>query len=99
MLISHPSRRKRTWTRRITALAWQAPVGQGIAVPDARLANLPDAGFDAGLLAAAGFVMIRGPVELQDAARPPDRHAPFIANHARQLALARRPHIFRRMTS
>ena len=80
-------------------LATQKNVDAPVAVTDARLTNLPDAGFDAGLLAAAGFVMVRGPVELQDAARAPDRYAPLIANRRRQLALARRPHIFRRMTS
>jgi hypothetical protein len=70
-----------------------------VAVPDARLANLFDTGVNAGLLAAAGFIMIVRAVELQDAARPSDRYPPFIANLRRQLALASRPYSFRRITS
>jgi hypothetical protein len=70
-----------------------------VAIPNARLANLFDAGFKAGLLVAAGFVMIGRPIEFKNAARAPDRYAPFIANRRRQLALASRPYSFRRMTS
>ena len=36
-----------------------------VAVAYARLADLPDASFEAGLLAAAGFVMVAGRVHLQ----------------------------------
>jgi len=70
-----------------------------VPVADARLANRLDAGFNAGLLATTGFVMVGRTIEFQDAARPPDRHAPFITNRPRQLALASRPYSFRRMTS
>ena len=44
-----------------------------VAIPNARLADLFDAGFEAGLLVAARLVMIGGPIEFQDGARPPDR--------------------------
>ena len=70
-----------------------------VAVPDACRANLFDPSFETDLLAATGFVMIGGPIEFQDAARPPDRDAPIIANRRRQLALASRPYSFRRITS
>ena len=40
---------------------------------DPRGANLLDPSFQAGLHAATRFVMIGGPIEFQDAARPPDR--------------------------
>jgi hypothetical protein len=83
----------------LPSLAAQKHVDAPVAVAHARLADLFDAGFDAGLLAAAGFVMIGRTIEFEDAARAPDRNAPFIANRRRQLALAGRPYIFRRMTS
>ena len=83
----------------LPSLATQKDMDAPVAVPDARLANLLDPGFKAGLLAATRFVMIGGPIEFQDAARPSDRDAPFIANRRRQLALASRPYSFRRMTS
>jgi hypothetical protein len=70
-----------------------------VSVTDARGADLLDPGFEAGLLAATGFVMKGRAIEFQDAARPPDRDAPFITNRRRQLALASRPYSFRRMTS
>ena len=57
------------------------------------------AGFNAGLLATTGFVMVGRTIKFEDAARPPDRHAPFITNRRRKLALASRPYSFRRMTS
>jgi hypothetical protein len=80
---------------------------------DARLADLFDAGFKAGLLAAARFVVIGGPIEFQinmktthrvytslglQLRNKTDRVAPIIANRRRQLALANRPYSFRRIT-
>jgi len=44
-----------------------------VPVADARLANLLDAGFNAGLLATTGFVMVGRTIEFEDTARPPDR--------------------------
>ena len=58
-----------------------------VAVADPRGPNLLDPSFQAGLLAATGFVMIGGPIEFQDRARPPDRDAPIIANRRRQRAV------------
>jgi hypothetical protein len=43
----------------LPALAAQKNMDAPVAIPDARLADLLDAGFKAGLLAAARFVMIR----------------------------------------
>jgi hypothetical protein len=63
-----------------------------VPVADARLANLLDGGFNAGLLATTGFVMVGRTIKFEDAARPPDRHAPVITNRRRQLALASRPY-------
>ena len=83
----------------LPAFATQEDMDAPVAVADARLANLLDAGFNAGLLATTRFVMVGRTIEFQDAARPPDRHAPFITNRRRQLALASRPYSFRRMTS
>ena len=83
----------------LPAFATHEDMDAPVSVADARLANLLDASFNAGLLAATRFVMIGGPIEFQDAARPPDRYAPFITNRRRQLALASRPYSFRRMTS
>ena len=77
----------------------QKDMDASVAVPDACTANLFDPSFETGLLAATGFVMIGGPIELQDAACAPDRYAPFVTDRRRQLALASRPQIFRRMTS
>jgi hypothetical protein len=79
--------------------ATQEDMDAPVSVADARLANLLDAGFNAGLLATTRFVMIGRTIEFEDAARPPDRDAPIIANRRRQLALASRPYSFRRMTS
>jgi hypothetical protein len=73
-------------------LAAQKDMNAPVAVADARLANLLDAGFKTGLLATTGFVMVGRTIEFEDAARPPDRHTPFIANRRRQLALASRPY-------
>ena len=70
-----------------------------MAIADARLADLTNAGFDAGLLAAAGFVVLGRGVHLQYPASPADRHTPVTANPVHQLAFASRPHSFRRMTS
>jgi hypothetical protein len=81
------------------AFATQEDMDSPVPVADVRLANLFDAGFQAGLLATTGFVMVGGPIEFEDAARPPDRDAPIIANRSRQLALASRPYSFRRITS
>ena len=85
-LISHASQCRRN-------------VDASVAVPDACPTNLLNPSFGAGLLAAARFVVIGGPIEFQDAARPPDRYAPFVTDRRRQLALTSRPQIFRRMTS
>jgi hypothetical protein len=70
-----------------------------VVVPDAGCANLFDPSFETGLLAATGFVMIDGTIELQDAARAPDRYAPFVTDRRRRLSLASRPQSLRRMTS
>jgi hypothetical protein len=83
----------------LPALAAQKNMDAPVAIPNARLADLFDADFKAGLLAAARFVVIGGPIEFQNGARPPDRDAPIIANRRRQLALASRPYSFRRITS
>jgi hypothetical protein len=83
----------------LPSLAAQKNMDAPVAIPNARLADLFDAGFKAGLLAAARFVVIGGPIEFQNGARPPDRDAPIIANRRRQLALASRPYSFRRITS
>jgi hypothetical protein len=83
----------------LPALTAQKNMDAPVAIPNARLADLFDAGFKAGLLAAARFVVIGGPIEFQNGARPPDRDAPIIANRRRQLALASRPYSFRRITS
>jgi hypothetical protein len=83
----------------LPSLATQQDMDAPVAIADPRGADLLDPSFEAGLLAATGFVMISRPIEFQDAARPPDRDAPIIANRRRQLALASRPQIFRRMTS
>ena len=66
--------------------ATQEDMDAPVPVADARLENLLDAGFDAGLVATTGFVMVGRTIEFQDAARPPDRHAPCITNRRRQLA-------------
>ena len=58
-----------------------------VAIADPRGPNLLDPSFQAGRLAATGFVMIGGPIEFQDRARPPDRDAPIIANRRRQRAV------------
>jgi len=42
----------------LPAFATQEDMDAPVPVADARLANLFDAGFNAGLLAAAGFVMV-----------------------------------------
>jgi hypothetical protein len=76
----------------LPAFATQEDMDPPVPVADARLANLLDAGFNAGLLATTGFVMVGRTIKFEDAARPPDRHAPFIANRRRQLALASRPY-------
>jgi hypothetical protein len=83
----------------LPAFATQEDMDAPVAIADARLADLFDAGFKAGLLAAARFVVMGGPIEFQNGARPPDRDAPIIANRRRQLALASRPYSFRRITS
>jgi hypothetical protein len=83
----------------LPALAAQKNMDAPVAIPNARLADLFDADFKAGLLAAARFVVIGGPIEFQNGARPPDRDPPIIANRRRQLALASRPYSFRRITS
>ena len=83
----------------LPALAAQKNMDAPVAIPNARVADLFDADFKAGLLAAARFVVIGGPIEFQNGARPPDRDAPIIANRRRQLALASRPYSFRRITS
>lgn len=70
-----------------------------IAIADARLADLADAGFDAGLLATAGFVVVGRRIHLQNSASPTDQHAPVTANLVHQFAIASRPHNFWRMTS
>jgi transposase-like protein len=75
--------------------AMNAPV----AIADPRGANLLNPSFKAGVLATTGFVMVGRTIEFEDAARPPNRDAPIIANRRRQLALASRPYSFRRMTS
>jgi len=56
----------------LPAFATQEDMDAPVPVADARLANLLDPSFQAGLLAATRFVMIGGPVEFEDAARPPD---------------------------
>ena len=61
----------------------QKDMDASVAVQDACRANLFDPSFETDLLAATGFVMIGGPIEFQDAARPPDRDAPIIANRSR----------------
>jgi hypothetical protein len=83
----------------LPSLATQKDMDAPVAIADARGANLLDPGFEAGLLAATGFVMKGRAIEFQDAARPSDRYIPFITNRNRQLALASRPYSFRRMTS
>jgi hypothetical protein len=45
-------------------------------VADPRVASPLDPSFQSGPLATARFVVIGGPIEFQDAARPPDRDAP-----------------------
>ena len=83
----------------VPALATQQDVNAPIPVAHARGADLLDPGFEAGLIGAAGFAMVGGPIELQDAARAPDRYVPLPADPCRQLALPIRPYSFRRMTS
>jgi hypothetical protein len=61
----------------LPAFATQEDVDAPVPIANARLANLLDAGFNAGLLATTGFVMVGRTIEFEDAARPPDRHAPF----------------------
>jgi hypothetical protein len=70
-----------------------------VAVPNACGANLLNPGFETGLLAATGFVMIGGTIKFQNAAGAPDRYAPFVTDRRRQLALTSGPQSFRRMTS
>jgi hypothetical protein len=67
-----------------------------VAIPNAGLADFFDADFKAGLLAAARFVVIGGPIEFQNGARHPDRDTPIIADPRRQLAHTSRPYSFRR---
>jgi len=74
-------------------------VDAAIAIADTRLADIADAGFDAGLLAAPGFVVAGRGVHFQHPANPADRHAPTAANRVHQLAFTSRPHSFRRMAS
>jgi hypothetical protein len=83
----------------LPTLTTQKNMDASVAVPDACSASLFDPSFETGLLAATGFVMIGGTIKLQDAACAPDRYAPFVTDRRRQLALASRPQIFRRMTS
>jgi hypothetical protein len=61
----------------------QKDMDASVAVPDACSANLFDPSFETGLLAATGFVMIGRTIELQDAARAPDRYA-----HSSQTVVA-----------
>ena len=70
-----------------------------VSVTDARGADLLDPGFEAGLLAATGFVMKGRAIKFEKAARPSDRYIPFTTNRRRQLALTSRPQSFRRITS
>jgi hypothetical protein len=83
----------------LPAFATEQDMDAPIAISDAGLADLPNAGFNAGLLAAAGLVMIGRSVDFQDPASPPDRHVPVTTHLVHQLAFASRPHSFRRMTS
>lgn len=70
-----------------------------VAIPNAGLANLPDALLQIGLTAPAGFVVVARRVEQKNPAGSPDRHAPVTAYRIHQLALAGRPQSFRRSTS
>jgi hypothetical protein len=57
-----------------------------VSITDARSADLLNPGFEAGLLAATGFVMKGRTIKFEKAARPSDQHIPFITNRRRQLA-------------
>lgn len=81
MLISHPSRR----------------VHAPLAIANPRLTDLPNAGFDAGLLAAAGTVLVGRGVDFQHPAGPPDRHAPIATTPSTSSNLLAQS--FRRMAS
>jgi hypothetical protein len=72
----------------LPAFAAKKYVDATIPIVDTGLADLPDAGFNAGLLAAAGFVVVGRGVHLQYPASPADRHTPVTANPVHQLALA-----------
>ena len=48
----------------LLSLAAQKNMDAPVAIPNPGLADLFDAGFQAGLLAAAGFIMIGGPIKL-----------------------------------
>src|SRR5579863_9167472 len=63
----------------LPSLAAQKDMDAPVAVADPRGANLLDPSFQAGLLAAARFVVIGGTIEFQAAARPPDRDAPTVS--------------------
>jgi hypothetical protein len=63
-----------------------------VSVTDARGAALLDPGFEAGLLAATGFIMKGRAIKFEKAARSFDRYIPSITNCPRQLALASRPY-------
>jgi hypothetical protein len=69
----------------LPSLAAQKDMDPPVAVTDPRGANLVDPCFQAGLLAAARFVVIGGPIEFQHAARPPDRHAPTPSAPCRRM--------------
>ena len=83
----------------LPSLTAQKDMNAPVAIADPRDANLLDPSFKAGLLTATGFVMKGRAIEFQNAARAPDRYAPFVTDRRRQLALASRPYSFRRMTS
>jgi hypothetical protein len=75
----------------LPTLAAQKNMDGPVAVADPRLADLFDAGFKAGLLAAARLVMIGGLIEFQDAARrrieTPNRRKPPSPARACEQAL------------
>ena len=72
----------------LPALTTKQNVDAPISVAHPRRADILDPAFEAGLLAATGFVMEGRRIELKHPTGPPDRHIPFLANPSRQLALA-----------
>ena len=81
------------------ALPPEQHVHAAVAVAHPRLADLLDPPGQPGLPGATRPVVVGRRVDLEDPARPPDRHAPLAADPVHQIALPNRLQSFRRMTS